>query len=298
MGMEYLQYLANKAKFYAWILVLFVLLLFIPVLLKAGNGAGAKWTGLIFVCTACVYLWRLRTRSVRRILKAARIRMTKNEQFWLNKKIAFYRELTASDKIVFEDRIGLFLAEIKIKEIGKPMPDKEVCLLVASSAIIAYWGLPYWNYGELSEVLVYPNNYTEDKQLDARGTIQGSVFHGGLMNSTMILSLPALRAGFANSKDGRNVGIHEFAHQLDKDDGAMDGSLVGFSPKQDNGWYELVNVEMKKMVEGKSDLDAYGATNEIEFFAVLMENYREKPEMLKKKHPFLFAHLQGIFARE
>ena len=39
----------------------------------------------------------------------------------------------------------------------------------------------------------------------------------------MIVSKPALYTGFANNKDGKNVGIHEFVHKLDGADGAIDG---------------------------------------------------------------------------
>ncbi|RLE25810.1 MAG: hypothetical protein DRJ61_05385 [Acidobacteria bacterium] len=53
----------------------------------------------------------------------------------------------------------------------------------------------------------------------------------GALNRLMILSKPDLLAGFHNSTDKRNVGVHEFAHLVDKSDGTIDG-LPGVSPAE------------------------------------------------------------------
>ena len=43
----------------------------------------------------------------------------------------------------------------------------------------------------------------------------------GAMNRMMILAKPDLLSGFRNAADKRNVGLHEFAHLVDKSDGAF-----------------------------------------------------------------------------
>ena len=45
----------------------------------------------------------------------------------------------------------------------------------------------------------------------------------GAMNRMMILAKPDLLSGFRNPADKRNVGLHEFAHLVDKSDGTIDG---------------------------------------------------------------------------
>lgn len=292
---DYLNFLEKKSRFMAWLIIFLVLLMFIPILIMSNFAFLAKIFGFSVIILISIALFRWRTQSVRKIRKASRIRMTLNDRFWLDRHIDFYHILSKSDKIIFEDRIGLFLAEIKITQIDKEIPEKDVCLYVASSAIIAFWGLPYWNYGELVEVLVYPENFTMENQIDSKGNIEGKVFQGGLMDSTMILSLPALINDFKLSKDRKNVGIHEFSHLLDKDDGVMDGEPSVFNKEHDVKWFGLLKNEIRKIKNNKSDINPYAAKNEAEFFAVIMEYYRENPKKLKKNHSKLFDFLDSKF---
>lgn len=295
---DYLSFLEKKSRFMAWLIIFFVLLMFIPVLIMVNLAFLAKCFGFIVIILVSIALFRWRTQVSRQIRKSSRIKMTLNERFWLDRNIYFYHLLSKADKIIFEDRIGLFLAEIKITQVEKDIPEKDVCLYVASSAIIAYWGLPYWNYGELVEVLVYPENFTMENQIDSKGNIEGKVFQGGLMDSTMILSLPALISDFKLLKDGKNVGIHEFSHLLDKDDGDIDGSLSIFNNEQNVKWFYLLKNEVRKIKHKNSDINPYATKNNAEFFAVIMEYYRENPEKLQKKHPLLFDFLNSMFKKD
>lgn len=292
---EYLKFLEGKARFAAWLIVLSILLVAIPILLKSDYKLTAKIFGVAVIMTISFALWYWRLQTIRRIKKRARIRLNLNDRFWLNSHIRFYKGLTRSDKLVFEDRVGLFLAEIRITEIGKDIPVKSTCLYVASSAVISFWGLPYWNYGELSEVLVYPENFNLDNSIHSKGIVEGKVHHRGLMDSTMILSLPALTRGFSFD-DGKNVGIHEFAHLLDKEDNSIDG--VPFMLSEDDRviWSRLVVREMKKN-NSKSNIDSYAFTNNVEFFAVLMELYKEKPKFLEKNHPEIYHQYTQFFSK-
>lgn len=293
---DYINHIESKSRFAAWIGVFFILLITIPILLKSDLKFLAKIVGVMVILTLTVALWYWRTRTIREIKRKARIRFNLNDRYWLTNNISFYKELTNTDKKIFEDRLGLFLAEIKITEIGKEVPDKSTCFYVGSSAIITFWGLPYWNYGELSEVLVYPDNFTTDNNINGQGNIQGKVHQGGLMDSTMILSLPALIKGF-KLYDSQNVGIHEFAHLLDKQDDSIDGIPFMFSEEDRKIWSMIVEREIKKK-RVKTKIDAYALTNESEFFAVLMETYRENPNRVKKKYPELYRILESNLIEE
>lgn len=286
----------NKTKFNfgIWILLFFILLLMIPVLIHFQQPKAAKFSGIIIAVTSIVAIrrWMYLTK------KQAKIFISLNDKFWLKDNIPFYQELTKSEKVIFEDRVALFLTEIVITEIGKEIPEKSTCLYVASSAVITFWGLPYWNYGRLSEVLVYPQNFNDDNSLNEQGHVLGKVHQGGLMDTTMILSLPALTAGFKNSNDKQNVGIHEFAHLIDKATGAVNGIPEGMDLEDRKYWIQLCQEEMKAILKGNSDINAYGATNKGEFFAVIVEYFKENPEILEKKHPEIFQILDTYFNSE
>ena len=121
-------------------------------------------------------------------------------------------------------------------------------------------------------------------------------FKWGAMNRIMILSKPDLLGGFRNPQDKRNVGIHEFAHLVDKSDGTIDGlPMVGLDRAAIGPWIELVRRKMNEIERGKSDINPYGLTNEAEFFAVATEYFFERPGVMKRKHPELYAMLSRVF---
>ena len=288
---KYIQFLKGKARFTMWILIFCTLLITVPILLSSNYRTTAKVIGIVTVIALSYALWLWKTQTIRKINRKSRIRINLNDRFWLNEQIPFYRNLSKKDKIIFEDRIGLFLAEIVISEVDKNVPDKSTCLYVASSAVITFWGLPYWNYGELTEVLIYPENFNQQNEIIKHGMIQGKIHQGGLMDSTMILSLPALISGF-NVLDGQNVGIHEFSHLLDKQDNEIDGLPFMFDEGNRKVWTQFVEIELKKKAH-PSKIDRYAFTNDEEFFAVVMETYRELPNRLNKKYPELYQILDS-----
>jgi len=94
----------------------------------------------------------------------------------------------------------------------------------------------------------------------------------------------------------RNVGLHEFAHLVDKSDGTVDGlPEVGLDRASIGPWIELVRRKTEEMERGKSDIHAYGLTNEAEFFAVATEYFFERPGIMERKHPELYAMLSRVF---
>ena len=115
-----------------------------------------------------------------------------------------------------------------------------------------------------------------------------------------MLSWSSARQGAFNFEDGHNVVMHEFAHQLDQESGSADGAPILERRSAYSSWAKILSAEYerlkKKTQKHKSDvLDAYGATNPAEFFAVATETFYEKPEQLKKKHPELYEELKSFY---
>ncbi|RFC55179.1 M90 family metallopeptidase [Brumimicrobium aurantiacum] len=281
--------------FLPWIILFTVALASIPVILHHKGFGSAKILGIVVVIlvVAALWVWRINTRK--KSPRNAKINLTVNDKHWMNRYISFYKRLDNKDKVIFENRIAIFIADVTITEIGKDKPEKETCLYVAASAIIAFWGLPYYNYGNLQEVLVYPSNFDDDNSLNKHGVISGKVHHGGLMNNTMILSLPALVKGFQIDNDKQNVGIHEFAHLLDKSDGQIDGVPEYLGEEDKKIWVQLMKETMRKINDGDSTIPDYGGISEAEFFAVITTYYKECPQLLKIKNRPLFDFLENYF---
>jgi Mlc titration factor MtfA (ptsG expression regulator) len=210
--------------------------------------------------------------------------------------VAFYRSLDDEGKIRFEEKIKEFLGYIRITGVNTNVDDLDT-LLVASSGVIPIFGFPEWRYYNLSEVLLYPTSFNEISFL-AEGADQhvlGMVGEGA-MQRTMILSKPALRAGFANVTGKENTGIHEFVHLLDKEDGYIDGLPEALLKRQFTiPWLQLIAKNIEAIKAGNSDINIYGSKNEAEFFAVVSEYFFEQPEMFKEKHTELYNLMTQIF---
>ena len=285
----------KKFNIFRWLTLFSILTIAIPFFTFNDLIPYAKISGILLVISTTVAIRKWMYLLKKSKNRPEKIQLNINDRYFLKEHVSFYSKLNTVDRKTFEDRIGLFLSDIIVTEIGKEIPEREVCLLVASSAVITFWGLPYWNYGRLSEVLVYPSHFDKDNSLNPKGNVLGKVHQAGLMNTTMILSRPALEHGFKNNTDKKNVGIHEFAHLLDKASGEFDGFPFDMNEELQHAWEHQCAEEIKEIQRGKSDINPYGGINEIEFFAVLVEYYKEQPEVLKRKYPELFEVLDVYF---
>ncbi len=209
--------------------------------------------------------------------------------------VSFYRKLDGPGKKRFEEKIKELLAYIRIHGVETEVTELDR-LLIASSGVIPIFGFPEWKYDNLRDILLYPGSFNEtDFNLTNDTDIAGMV-GSGAMQRMMILSKPALHAGFDNIPHRENTGIHEFVHLLDKEDGDVDGLPEALLEKKYTlPWLNLAAEEMEAIAQGRSDINPYGAKNKAEFFAVASEYFFEQPERFKEHHPELYDLMTRIF---
>lgn len=217
----------------------------------------------------------------------------------LTERVAFYLSLTDTDKTRFEKRLQVFLAQTRITGLQTEVDDT-TRVLVAASAVIPVFGFPDWEYANLSEVLVVPDAWTQQRDpkneyVGLEGTLLGSV-QGFQTSQYMRLSKSSLERGFQDAMDKQNVGIHEFAHLLDEADGTIDGVPALTLPAALRPeWEAVMHREIEAIRAGNSEINDYAGTNEAEFFAVVTEYFFEKPEKLQEHHPELYGLLLLAF---
>lgn len=212
-------------------------------------------------------------------------------------KVRFYAKLSDSDKNLFKERVAYFLRRVKISaEKGAVLRDDDR-VLIAASATIPLLHFETWAYENLDEVIVYPDYFDERFDVHSENNNVAGMVGSGAMNHKMILSLPALRAGFEKYSEG-NTAVHEFVHLIDKADGEVDGVPEYLIPKDlIDPWLQEMNRTVRAIREGDSDIRTYAGTNEAEFLAVLSEYFFKKPKKLKEEHPELFDLLDKIYNR-
>ncbi len=216
----------------------------------------------------------------------------------LHDKVDFFNQLNEEQQATFISRVSYFLHTTRISpEKGARITDEQ-CILIAASATIPLFHFHNWSYENLDEVLVYPGTFNEKYNTEEeRRNILGMVGDGA-MHRKMILSLPALMAGFEQHSDG-NTAIHEFVHLIDKADGEVDGVPEYLIPKNlIQPWIDEMHQTIKEIRRDESKIRDYAATNPAEFFAVVSEYFFQKPRLLEKDHPELFVMLNEIYNGE
>jgi MtfA peptidase len=227
-----------------------------------------------------------------------RIVLPENYQTLLSQHVSYYNRLNEKNKTRFEEKIKEFLGYVRIDGIDTNVNDLDK-LLVASSAVIPVFGFEKWKYYNLRNVLLYPGSFNKDEFL-ASGYEQNTLgmIGNGPMQKVMILSKPALHFGYTQASK-ENTGIHEFVHLLDKEDGYVDGLPEALLNRKFNSkWIELMNKNIQTIIEGRSDINYYGASNKAEFFAVASEYFFNQPETFKENHPELFELMCTIFNQD
>ncbi len=170
---------------------------------------------------------------------------------------------------------------------------EELRLLVAASAVTLSVAWEGHDWEALTEVLLYPDDFDRDYNFGGAERV-GEAHPWG----TVILSAPALEDGFDDPGCGYHVGLHEFAHLLDLQRGEFDGVPAGLGAAPSREWATLVPEEMERIRGGLSVLDAYGAENPVEFFAVSAEAFFGLPRELRRGHEALYGILAGYFGQD
>jgi Mlc titration factor MtfA (ptsG expression regulator) len=240
----------------------------------------------------------------------ARIREQPFPPAWsaiLEANLPFYQRLSELDRAELRGLIQVFLAE-KVFEgcAGLEITD-EIRVTIAAQACRLLLHRVTDVYGRLMTILVYPTAYVATGVHHLGNGLVEEGPQGRLgeawTTGVVILSWDDVLRGAADPRDAHNVVYHEFAHQLDTEDGAADGTPVLPGRGLHAAWARILGQEFKELREAaehgkKSVLDQYGATNPAEFFAVATECFFEKPGRLKKKHPELYEELKLYYNQD
>jgi Mlc titration factor MtfA (ptsG expression regulator) len=202
-------------------------------------------------------------------------------------------------------QIMVFVAEKDFVGCGGFVIDDEVRVTIAAQACLLTVNQPRRDtYPALRRILVYPGPFFVNRSIpNAYGIVaeQRAVMIGeSWSQGRVVLSWPDVVAGAAIPDDGRNVVIHEFAHQLDQETGHANGAPLLSSRHAYAAWSSALGEAYARLREdlelGRPTLiDAYAATSPAEFFAVVSEIFFEQPERLASVEPALYGELRDFY---
>jgi Mlc titration factor MtfA (ptsG expression regulator) len=243
----------------------------------------------------------------RRREKLRRKPLTARQRAAVRRHVPYIATLSAADQRELEGHIQVFLAEKRFEGCGGLAMTSEVKLTIAAQACVLLLHRETDYYPGLESILVYPGAYVARQVRRQLGSlvVEGDQVRLGesWRTGTVVLAWDAVRRGAANAAGGHNVVLHEFAHQLDAEDGNMNGAPDLGMPSHYPGWAQALGTEYDELLERvaahqPTDIDAYGATSPAEFFAVVTEAFFASGAQLRDNHPELYQALRDFYRQD
>jgi len=221
----------------------------------------------------------------------------------VEKNVPLCNRIPESLKKQLHGFINIFLVEKNFEGCGGLEITDEIKVTIAAQACMLLLNRKTSYFRKLHTILVYPHTYIA-KTLSSNDRIivegQDARLGESWQNGPVVLAWNSVKGGTSNIYDAKNVVIHEFAHQLDQEDGLADGAPILEKRSRYITWAKVLseeyeNLQRKKRKRRRSILNKYGATNPAEFFAVATETFFEKPKQMQKKHPELYDELRNYY---
>lgn len=225
----------------------------------------------------------------------------------LDANVPVYRRLPADLRAQLHGHIHVLLAEKHFEGCNGLEITDEVRVTIAGQAALLILNRKTGYYPDLVTILVYPSVFYADvtEADDDQGHIISEYSEDRSGESwdlgVVILSWEDIAAYTSTGRAGYNVVLHEFAHQLDMENRAMDGVPRLRDRARREAWRRAFgeayqHFERAAAANRRTLVDPYGAGDPAEFFAVVTESFFERPLALRREYPQLYTELCLYYA--
>jgi MtfA peptidase len=219
----------------------------------------------------------------------------------LRRHVPMVARLPTHLQLRLKRHIQVFIAEKPFIGCQGQAINDEVRVTIAAQACLLLLGheTPAF-FPRLKEILVYPGAFVVDREQALSGGVmreQRQALSGeSWSQGRVVLSWADAMAGAADPHDARNVVVHEFAHQIDQDDGTANGRPWRPTAPLRRRWQCVMDAAFQRLQHTPSTvIDAYGATDPAEFFAVASEVFFERPADLAAEAPEVYREFSALY---
>jgi Mlc titration factor MtfA (ptsG expression regulator) len=260
----------------------------------------------LVACALCAVLW-LAGQPLWLRWRRSRLRQGVFPAEWrsiLRQRVPLFARLPADLQLRLKQDMLVFLAEKPFMGCAGLQLSEEMRITVAALACMPLLGARRGYYPELQRILLYPGAFAaqhvqvgeDGVHSDGLRALAGQSWAQG----QVLLSWDDVLQGAADPASGRNVVIHEFAHQLDQAKGYANGAPLLRTRQAYRCWSTVMQAEFdalhQRLWMGEDGLiEPYAATDPAEFFAVCSELFFERGAELAAQHPALYAELCGYY---
>ncbi|MCC6418537.1 MAG: zinc-dependent peptidase [Gemmataceae bacterium] len=226
-------------------------------------------------------------------------------QSYLEDNFAHYRLLTEAERATLHNDLRVVVAEKEWEGCrGQEMTD-EVKVTIAAQACLLVLARPHNYFVRVVSILVYPRSFRiPGHEVLGNVVLEGDMGADGQADrTTVVLSWEDVVEDGRRPRRGRNVVYHEFAHQLDFEDGEINGAPHLDTPDLARRWQTVMTGEYNRLCEAIDTgeevlLDEYAATDPGEFFAVATEYFFSTPRRLQHYHPELYDLFRDYYRQD
>ena len=204
--------------------------------------------------------------------------------------------------------VGGFVREKNFEGIDGLVITEEIKVIVAAQACLLLLHLETGPFPRVRTIILYPGTFVPkapllDRHVRVEPEQEPAPLLGESLRGVIVLSWDSVQQSAVEPRDGHNVVLHEFAHELDQEDGYVDGIPLLEAPQSTREWARVLRERFeelqRKTKDGEPDLlNAYGATNRAEFFAVATELFFERPVEMRERYSDLYRELQGFYRQD
>ncbi|MGH7538774.1 MAG: zinc-dependent peptidase [Gemmatimonadales bacterium] len=219
-------------------------------------------------------------------------------------RVSLTRALTPAEWDRLLDLVRQFIRDKHFEGSGGLELTEDMKVIVAAQACLLILNLDAGCYPRVRSIVMYPATFVP-RHPPFDGLLRdGPVpLVGEHVRGAVALSWESAAGGGGDAGDTHNVVLHEFAHELDWEDGYVDGVPLLEAPSSTRAWARVLQQRFEELrraaQEGEPDLlSAYGATDRAEFFAVATETFFERPVELQRRYPDLYEELKGFFRQD
>ncbi len=222
-------------------------------------------------------------------------------------QLPFIARRSEDDLATLRRLTSLFLDQKEFSGAGGLEVDDRIALTIAVQACLPVLQLGLAHYDDFVGIVVHPDEMLVRREMvDDDGVVHeydealvGEALSGG----PVVLSWHDVAEAGDWSPQGYNVVIHEFAHVLDRGDGALNGMPALPDAPSRARWQAVLAPAYAAFCQAvergrPSALDPYGAHSIEEFFAVATEAFFVLPADLRDEQPALYRLLADWFRQD
>jgi len=230
--------------------------------------------------------------------------MPRHQEVVLERNVAHYHTLTPEQQGRMKDITRILMAEKNWEGCGGLFVTDEVKLTVSAEASLLLLGVAEHDYfARVRSVVMYPDTFRtpvpedgyEDDELSDDQKDGEAWYHG-----TVVLGWKQTLNEAQNPDLGVNVVIHEFAHQLDFQDGETNGTPPLGNREAEERWMKVMTRAFERhrlelQLGTETFFSEQAGDDEGEFFADAVEAFYCMPHDLHAEDADVYDVLAGYF---